>query len=66
MRWRSDGVMVLMANTFKDKVRYDHICICCQVHTLQVLTMKGWVCKECSVLQTMENIKKETRECPMR
>lgn len=51
--------MVLTANTFKEKIRYDHVCIACKVHTLQVLTSKGWACKECGVLQIASNIKKE-------
>lgn len=42
----------------KNKFRTNHICISCKIHSVQVLTSKGWVCKNCGVLQTIENIKK--------
>ena len=45
----------------KDKFRTDKICIVCKKSTVMVLTFKGWVCKNCNVLQTIENVKKETK-----
>jgi len=33
------------------KIRGDKICIVCKLHTEQILTKKGWVCKECKTLQ---------------
>ena len=46
----------------KDKLRSDKICITCKIHTVQVNTMKGWACKNCGTLQTLENIKKEAKD----
>ena len=33
------------------KIRGDKICIVCKLHTEQILTKKGWVCKQCKTLQ---------------
>jgi len=46
--------IISTAPLMKDKIRTDKICVNCKIHTLQVLTIDGFKCKECSTIQKEE------------
>lgn len=48
MTWSSRGYEI------KDNTRMNCICSKCRLHTIQVKTKKGWVCKECRKIQKEE------------
>ena len=42
---------------FKKQLRSNVICPTCKTHTVQILTKKGWVCKECNTLIKNKEVK---------